>query len=147
MRLDKACGDFAPVVVVDVEGDILRSPVVHESLRRYRPVFRYGCACKSRSPSGVILWRQLERFDVENLNWSSPSRLITSASPSTMSSSYVHPFGKVGRRKRNGIFVVFVDIGGVVVQRVVVLEDGLDEVPSQRFGLATSAFRCDHAWG
>jgi hypothetical protein len=43
--------------------------------------------------------------------------------------------------------VVFPDNGFVVCHLDVVLEDGVDEVASQRFGLATSIFRRDHASG
>ena len=34
-----------------------------------------------------------------------------------MSSSYTHPFGSVGRQKRNGIFIVFLDESGQLIDQ------------------------------
>src|SRR6202453_828938 len=108
----------------------------------------YGCALEARSPSSVERrWLRLERFDVNNRDWSTASPLTSLPPPSSASSSYAHPFGRVGRRKRIGIFVVFSDNGGVVFHLNMVLEDGVDEVAGQRLGLAASAFRRDHASG
>ena len=108
----------------------------------------YGCALESGASSRIERWRwRLERFDIDNRDWSVSSPL-TSLSPSPATpSSYTHPFGRVGRRKRIGIFVVFPDNGGVVFHLDMVLEDGIDEISCQRFGLAASAFRRDHASG
>src|SRR6202453_5357775 len=108
----------------------------------------YGCALETRSPFGIERWwLRLERFDVNDRDWSTASPLTSLTSPSTTSSSYAHPFGRVGRRKRIGIFVVFSDNGGVVFHLDVMLKDCVDKVSCQRFGLAASAFRRDHALG
>src|ERR1700677_3702237 len=108
----------------------------------------YGCALKVRSPSRVEWrWLRLECFDVDDRDWPASSPLTSLSPSSTTPSSYAHPFGRVGRRKRSGIFTVFSDSGGVVFHLDAVLEDGIDKVPSQRLGLATSAFRSDHASG
>src|ERR1700677_170512 len=108
----------------------------------------YGCALKARSPPSVEWrWLRLEGFDVDDLDWHTSSPLTSFPPPSSTSSLYAHPFGRVGRRKRSGIFTVFSDNGGVVFHLDTVLEDGIDEVSSQRFGLATSAFRRVHASG
>src|ERR1700677_2524573 len=97
-------------------------------------------------PSNVVL-QQPEGVDIENLNRSCSLPLITSPPPSTTSSLYTHPFGRVGQRKHSGIFVVFPDNGSVVFHLIAVLEDGIDEVSGQQLRLATMAFRCDHVSG
>src|ERR1700677_1226142 len=81
--LDEMCGDFASVIVDDIERDVRRPSVVLKPLWWYRSVLVYGCFRKSRTSSDIVLRRRLERFDVENSNRSSPSRLITSSPPST----------------------------------------------------------------
>src|ERR1700677_4688776 len=108
----------------------------------------YGCALEARLSSRVERRGQrLECVDCDNRDWSAASSLTSLPPSSATPSSYAHPFGRVGRRKRSGIFTVFSDSGGVVFHLDAVLEDRVDEVPSQRLGLATSAFRSDHASG
>ena len=139
---------FVAVVVDGVEGDVCGSPVVFEPCRRLRPVrVLYGWCLESWSSSNIERRRRLECLNFDDVNGSCSSSLVTSPPPSTVSSSYAHPFGRIGRRKHIGIFVVFPDNGGVVFHLNMVLEDRIDEVPSQGFGLATSFFRRDHALG
>src|ERR1700677_2278388 len=141
---------FTALVIEDVEGDICSSPVMFVAYRRLRPVpRRYRWYLESWPSSNIEGRRRLEHVDIDDFDgdWTGSSSLTSSSPPSTTSSSYAHPFGRVGRRKRSGIFVVFPDSGGVVFHLDMVLEDGVDEVPSQGFGLATSFFRRDHASG
>src|ERR1700677_1809065 len=92
----------------------------------------YGCALESGASSRIERRRRwLECFDVNDWDWPVSSPLTSLSPSSTTPSSYAHPFGRVGRRKRSGIFTVFPDNGGVVFHLDAVLEDGVDEVSSQ----------------
>src|SRR6202453_2949340 len=92
----------------------------------------YGCTLEARSPFSIEWWwLWLECFDVNDRDWSTALSLTSLSPPSSASSSYAHPFGRVGRQKRIGIFVVFPDNGGSVLHLDVVLEDSVDEFPSQ----------------
>ena len=148
VNLDKPRWCIAALMTGDDKWNVRRPPVVFIAYRRLRLRVVYGCARESGASSRIERRRQrLERFDRDDWDGPVTSSLTSSPPPSATPSSYAHPFGRVGRRKRSGIFVVFPDNGGVVFHLDMVLEDCVDEVPSQGLGLATSIFRCDHASG
>ena len=93
MHLDVPRRDFTSLAVGDVKRDEGSPPVVFKSR---------GCRRRRARGALIVGARDVDGSDVSG--GVDPSALT--------SSSYTHPLGSVGRRKRIGIFVVFLDESG-----------------------------------